>query len=90
MRTRSSLVLTALLLSALGAGMLAVPSASKEGSNFYEEGLKLYKAERYSEASEAFEKAVKLKQNKKDSEKYIERIRKELEARKTARPPQPA
>ncbi len=51
--------------------------AAKSNTSFYTEGLELYKAGRNSEAVDAFEQAIKRKDNPQASQRYIDRIRKE-------------
>jgi flagellar motor protein MotB len=50
--------------------------AAAAGS-FYDQGQELYKAGRYSEATDAFEQAVKKRDHARDAQDFIDRIRKE-------------
>src|SRR6266851_4133628 len=74
MRTRllSKICLLALLVSPV-QGQLGHAA----GENF-NQGVNLYKAGRYSEATDAFEAAIKHHDQGEESQRYIDRIRKEL------------
>jgi hypothetical protein len=48
-----------------------------KASTFYSQGIDLYKAGRMSEAVDVFEQAIKRKDNPKEAQAYIDRIRKE-------------
>src|SRR5258706_15676229 len=52
-------------------------SAAAPTGGFYNQGLDLYKAGRYSDAVEAMEQAVKRKDHSQQAQDYIDRIRKE-------------
>jgi flagellar motor protein MotB len=60
-----------------GGVLLAQSASAASQAGPYAEGLSLYQAGRFSEATESFERAVKKKDNEKDARSYIERIRKE-------------
>lgn len=47
------------------------------GSGFFDQGITLYKAGRYSEAMEAFDRAVQARDHGEESQHYMEQIRKE-------------
>jgi flagellar motor protein MotB len=64
------------LLIALAVMSPAVHAASTPTS-YYSEGVRLYNAQRFSEATDAFERAVKQKDRAGDAQKFIDRIRKE-------------
>jgi hypothetical protein len=64
-------VIISLLTLALPVGATSAPA------NFYNQGISLYNAGRYSEAMDAFESAIKHHDRAEDSQHYIERIRKE-------------
>src|SRR5262249_15671878 len=51
--------------------------AATPAGGYYNQGLDLYKAGRYSDAVDAFEQATKHKDNAKAAQDYIDRIRKE-------------
>lgn len=51
--------------------------AAKAGVSFYSEGVTLYNAGRFSEAIDAFDKAIKQKDRPSDAQKFVDRIRKE-------------
>ena len=59
------------------AFMVSTLPARAAGPNYFSQGVDMYKAGRYSEATEAFENAVKKRDRAEDSQRYIERIRKE-------------
>jgi hypothetical protein len=61
----------------LAAVAVQAGAAPRGGASFFTEGETLYKAGRFSEATDAFEKAIKQKERPQDSQKYIDRIRKE-------------
>src|SRR5690349_8600355 len=72
------------LLSKRMASTVAAFSASgpryacaAPAGQFYDQGLTLYRAGRYSDATEAFEQAAKRHDHAKEAQDYIERIRKE-------------
>ncbi|OGR92121.1 MAG: hypothetical protein A2992_04930 [Elusimicrobia bacterium RIFCSPLOWO2_01_FULL_59_12] len=64
-----------MLWIAVGGLSEAAPARVKAG--FYTEGVTLYTAGRFSEATDAFEKAIKQRERAPDAQKYIDRIRKE-------------
>jgi flagellar motor protein MotB len=66
-----SLLLGAATFHAGTAAAIAAPVSP------FSEGVDLYKSGRYSEATEAFERAVKKREREKDARAYIEQIRKE-------------
>lgn len=68
---RKSLFIGVLCMA--GAGYAAQPVGS-----YYNEGMNLYKAGRYSEATDAFDAAIKHHERADESQAYIDRIRKEL------------
>jgi tetratricopeptide (TPR) repeat protein len=72
---KTSTLLASVVGSLLSASLVA--AAPARPSSFYIEGETLYKAGRFSEATDAFEKAIKQKDRPADSQKYIDRIRKE-------------
>ena len=60
------------------AGVLVSPAVNAAPKvNFYNEGVSLYNAGRFSEATEAFEKAIRQKDRPADAQKFVDRIRKE-------------
>jgi hypothetical protein len=69
--TRYALISFTVLQLSLTAAF-AAPTAG-----FYDKGVQLYKAGRYSDATESFEQAIRRKENPKEAQAYIERIRKE-------------
>ncbi len=62
------------LIGLLSAAAAAAPHAP---ANYYNEGMTLYNAGRNSEAIDAFENAIKHHDRSQDSQKFIDRIRKE-------------
>jgi hypothetical protein len=69
-KTSLPLLLSAVLMISTSPLMAAAGSP-------YSEGLSLYQAGRFSEATEAFERAIKKRDHERDAQSYIERIRKE-------------
>jgi flagellar motor protein MotB len=51
--------------------------AARAASNYYNEGMSLYNAGRLSEATDAFETAIKKKDRPAEAQRFIDRIRKE-------------
>jgi hypothetical protein len=75
-RSLWSLAMTAVLVSLLmahGSSLLATPP----GGGYFNQGVSLYQAGRYSDATDAFDQAVKHKDNAQEAQNYIDRIRKE-------------
>jgi hypothetical protein len=70
---RTLLIVTLLTL----AGSARAFSAAKPGVSYFTEGSNLYNAGRFSEATDAFENAIKHKERPADAQKFIDRIRKE-------------
>jgi flagellar motor protein MotB len=70
----AAMVVSGLLISSLGgtSSFAAAPAA-----DFYNQGLTLYNAGRFSEATDAFEIAVKKHDRADESQAFIDRIRKE-------------
>jgi flagellar motor protein MotB len=66
-----------LLIIGLLAALAPVSIAAKAPMNHYNDGVSLYNAGRYSEATDAFETAVKRKDRPQEAQKFIDRIRKE-------------
>src|SRR5438552_4095628 len=62
---------------ALLLAMTAIGYATAPGMSYYTEGINLYNAGRYSEATDAFENAIKHKERSQESQRFIDRIRKE-------------
>lgn len=58
-------------------GLAGRSRAAAPPTAFHEQGLALYQAGRYSDAIELFEQAIKRRDHAKESQAYIERIRKE-------------
>jgi hypothetical protein len=68
----------AILFSAFCTLLSALPlMAAPPSGGFYNQGLELYKAGRYSDAVDSFDQAVKRKDNPHEAQEYIDRIRKE-------------
>jgi len=55
----------------------AAASGARAGMSYYTEGINLYNSGRFSEATDAFEMAVKRRERSEESQHYIDRIRKE-------------
>jgi len=66
----------ALILGALWIGS-SMAFAAATPANYYNDGISLYNAGRYSEATDAFENAIKHKDRTQESQRFIDRIRKE-------------
>jgi hypothetical protein len=66
-----------LVMLSLAGFMAPAVLAAKPAVNFYNEGVNLYNAGRFSEAIDSFEMALKKKDRPQDSQKFIDRIRKE-------------
>jgi hypothetical protein len=73
MRTWKLVVIPALISALSTSGAIA----AHPPVNFYNEGMNLYNAGRNSEAIDAFENAIKHHDRTQDSQRFIERIRKE-------------
>jgi outer membrane protein OmpA-like peptidoglycan-associated protein len=69
-----SIVFTAAFSLQVAGVVLAAPAATRSP---YEQGVDLYKAGRFSEATDAFDHAIKKRDHDQDATAYIERIRKE-------------
>lgn len=70
---------TLLILSLLGVSVVPAvcAAAARSGMSYFAEGTNLYNAGRFSEATDAFESAIKRKERPSDAQKFIDRIRKE-------------
>src|SRR5207244_1734725 len=62
------------VLGLAGSAAIASPRAPM---NYYNDGMNLYNAGRYSEAIDAFDNAIKHKDRSAESQRFIDRIRKE-------------
>jgi hypothetical protein len=77
-RSEQRNVILVILSSALFALLVALPVSAKTAQgSFFNRGMELYRSGRFSEAVDAFEQAAKRKDNTREAQSYIERIRKE-------------
>lgn len=66
-----------LMISLLSLAVPTVCLATHAPANFYNEGVNLYNAGRFSDATDAFDSAIKHKDRADDAQHFIDRIRKE-------------
>ena len=66
----------------MSGASLAAAAGARDGLSYYNEGLSLYNSGRLSEATDAFEMAVKRRYRPDDSKRYVDRIRKEKRIRR--------
>ena len=72
MNFKRSLSASLLIASILQPGLWAAPAGG-----FYAQGVELYNNKRFSDATDAFDQAIKKKDHAKEAQDYIDRIRQE-------------